>query len=317
MDDRERAAWLEERTKGLGGTDVAAIVVDGAEKNEKGGCFGRSTFSIWAEKTKRVQPEPGALNEAMLRGQLLEDYVCGLYRRKIGKGAKLTAAGLPWHPEGIPIFGTPDRLVDIGENKGGMDAKTRRYKTGWGSDGTSAVPLDVEVQMRVYMEVFDRDWWDIAVLFGFDMRIMKLKRDKQLGQDILGAATDWWKKHVEEDEPPTPDGATSTREVLQRMYTAKEDCMIRSATADEIDLHRELLKIRQEHKDISDRKTELENQLRHAIGSDEGIDGVATWKWATPRSKFASKTFKKEMPDIYEKFTIEVEGNRTLRILGE
>lgn len=317
MDDRERAAWLQERTKGLGGTDVAAIIVNGAEDNEKIGCFGRSTFSVWAEKTGRVKADSEALNEAMLRGQMLERYVCGLYKKQKGEGTKLIDSGLTWHQEEIPIFGTPDMLVEINGDKGGMDAKTRRLKTGWGKNGTSHIPLDVEVQMRVYMEVFDVEWWDVAVLFGFDFQIMPLKRDEKLGQDMLEIARDWWQKHIISDEPPNPDGTKNTKDVLQRMYRVRENALLRPATADELDIHKELLKVRNEYSQISERKTELENQLRHAIGQDDGIVGVATWKQAKPRMRLDQKTLKTKMPDIYDKFAIEVDGNRTLRIFGE
>ena len=235
----------------------------------------------------------------------------------MGKETKLVDAGLTWHPSGLPVFGTPDRLVELNDDKGGMDAKTRRFKKGWGRDGTPHMPLDVEVQMRTYMEVFDVEWWHVAVLFGFDLQIMPLKRDKQLGKDMLGIATDWWQKHIVEDEPPTPDGAKATREVLQRMYTVRADSMIRPPTADELDVYKELITVRQQYKSISERKTELENQLRHAIGQDDGIEGVATWKQAKPKSRFDSKALKAQMPDIYKQFAIEVNGNRTLRIFGD
>ena len=91
-----------------------------------------------------------------------------------------------------------------------MDAKTRRYRRGWGDSGTTDVPLDVEIQMRVYMEIFDAPYWDIATLFSLDdFRVYRLERDKELGGSILDAAEEWWEKYVESEVPPSVDSTSA------------------------------------------------------------------------------------------------------------
>ena len=51
MNQAEREAWLAERKKGLGGTDVASIMLAGAEPADRIGCFERSLFKLWSETT--------------------------------------------------------------------------------------------------------------------------------------------------------------------------------------------------------------------------------------------------------------------------
>ena len=48
MNQEERQAWLEERRKGMGGTDVAAIMMSGADSSEKIGSFENSLFKLWS-----------------------------------------------------------------------------------------------------------------------------------------------------------------------------------------------------------------------------------------------------------------------------
>ncbi len=57
MNQEEREAWLEERRKGLGGTDIAAIMMAGAEQSEKLGSFENSLFKLWSEKTGLYETE--------------------------------------------------------------------------------------------------------------------------------------------------------------------------------------------------------------------------------------------------------------------
>ena len=50
MNQAERKAWLAERKKGLGGTDIARIMMAGADSADKIGCFEGSVFKLWSEK---------------------------------------------------------------------------------------------------------------------------------------------------------------------------------------------------------------------------------------------------------------------------
>ena len=315
MNQAERKAWLAERKKGLGGTDIARIMMAGADSADKIGCFEGTVFKLWSEKTGRDASESSD-NQILMRGRVMEKYVCELYELHLGEGCHLWEKGLTWHPTRPRIFGTPDRLV---KHKGityGMDAKTSRRRNGWGKTRTTDVPLDVELQMRVYMEIFDAPYWDIATLFNLDdFRVYRMMRDEELGQQILDVADEWWEKHVVAETPPPVDGTDICRKTLGKLHPRVKDEVLRPATVAERGLYEKLLKVRQEHKEAAEKKNELENRLRQCIGESLGIAAIATWKPTLPRKTFDKKKFSIDHPKLYNKYVNEKPGNRMLRIM--
>jgi len=305
MSEMTREQWLEERTKGLGATDCASIIVNSAEQKDRIGCWKGSLFSMWSTKMKLTSS--GGQSQAASRGQIMEEYVCKMYAESLGSDARLIAHGLTWHPKRKHIFGTPDRLVEVDGLRFGMDAKTRRSAKGWGDDGSCILPLDTEIQCRVYMDIFDVPYWDVATLFGLDdFRVY-----------ILDVCEEWWDRHVVGEMPPAMDGTERAKEVISQMYPRVIEDVLRASTPDDRDLHAELVQVRAKHKALSLRKQELENQMRAAIADDVGIDGVATWKGSKDRERFDAKAFREAEPKLYAKYTTTQTGPRTLRILGE
>jgi predicted phage-related endonuclease len=302
MNQQERQAWLTERKKGLGGTDIACIMMACADESEKIGSFENSTFKLWSEKTGLFNTDDHD-DSVLMRG------------RVIGEGCKLWEEGPTWNPTRPRIFGTPDRLVEHNGVRFGMDAKTRRYRRGWGDSGTTDVPLDVEIQMRVYMEIFDAPYWDIATLFSLDdFRVYRLERDKELGGSILDAAEEWWEKYVESEVPPSVDSTSACTKVLSQLNPRVKDEPLRTATVAEKDLYEKILHVKEELKLNDNKKRELENILRAKIGDSPGIEGVATWKLGKPRKVFDKNSFREAEPEMYHKFLIEQPGIRTLRV---
>ena len=76
MNQQEREAWLAERKKGLGGTDVACILLSSCDDEaEKVGSFENSVFKLWTEKTDLFESDD--VDDAVLmRGRVMEKYVC-------------------------------------------------------------------------------------------------------------------------------------------------------------------------------------------------------------------------------------------------
>ena len=315
--NEQREEWLRERKRGLGGTDVACIVCASAEPSQKVGCFEKSEFALWADKTGMQVESDTQDDQVALRGNMMEKYVCEMYLHKIGLGAELVDSGLIWHPNNKRIFGTPDRLVKINGTTFGMDAKTRRFRKGWGADGSKDIPLDVEVQMRVYMEIVDAPYWDIATFFGLDdLRIYRIERDKELGKSIIDLANNWWEKHVVANEPPPPDGSDKAKKILGLMHQRPDpDVFVEASKADK-EIRDELLEIKKKQAELKKQKGLLENTLRSRIGDAIGIAGVATWKQNRASQVFDKASFHRDNPDLYDKYVQEKPGPRVLRLLG-
>mgnify|MGYP003110166069 CR=1 FL=1 len=312
-----REEWLRERKRGLGGTDVACIICSSAEKSQKLGCFEKSAFSLWADKVGIEAPSENRDMQAAERGIIMEKYVVEMYENRLGKGAELVDSGLLWHPGNDKIFGTPDRLVKLNGTTFGMDAKTRRFRKGWGDDGGTDVPLDVEIQMRVYMEITDAPYWDIATYFGLDdFRVYRIDRDKALGKRILDIATEWWDEHVVGHKPPPPDGSDDARRLLSVLYNKPDVELLKEASLKDKQLREELLEVKKQYNELAARKKEIENEIRFSIGEAIGIEGVATWKPNKPSKVFDKNKFREENPEMYDKYVKEKPGSRVLRIIG-
>ena len=56
----------------------------------------------------------------------------------------------------------------------------------------------------------------------------------------------------------------------------------------------------------------LEAQLKIAIGTHRGIDGIATWKWQES-DKLNQKRFEAEQPEMYQMY-VERQSTRVLRL---
>jgi len=317
MTTDERQQWLRERKGGLGGTDIASIVCASASSEMKNGSFGKSPFALWSNKM-RLEIEEQSDNPVMKRGRIMEKYVSELYAES-NPNVEVKECGLVWHPARPHIFGTPDRVVTDSRNQTwGLEIKTRRSSRGWGEGGTGLVPLDVEVQCRVYMEVSDLDRWDVAVLIGLDdYREYRIDRDKELGTQILDTALAWWGKHVDGNVPPPPDGSDLAKAALALMHPRPKAESLRPATGNEIGMHERLLEVRRLHKELSSEKSTIENRLRAAIGDGAGIEKIATWKKNKDTQRFDHKKFQKDHPELYESYLSVRVGARVLRIIGD
>ena len=85
MNQQERQAWLTERKKGLGGTDIACIMMACADESEKIGSFENSTFKLWSEKTGLFNTDDHD-DSILMRGRVMEKYVCEFYELHLGEG---------------------------------------------------------------------------------------------------------------------------------------------------------------------------------------------------------------------------------------
>jgi hypothetical protein len=74
------------------------------------------------------------------------------------------------------------------------------------------------------------------------------------------------------------------------------------------------LKVRKEYKEVEAKKKELENLLRQKIGDSIGIQGIATWKVSKNTKVFNKRAFQEAEPKLYEKYLIEKQGTRMLRV---
>lgn len=211
--DLDRQAFLAERRKGLGGSDVAAIL----------GLDPRTTpYKVWCEKVGRELPEK-ANTHAMRRGNFLEAAVLRRYAKMVNP-----AEVVPQVPH----------CADGGWRRGNQDARivmpdgTRRcleiksvnrhvFKEDWGEPWTDEVPDRALCQGLWYANLDNSDLIEWAVLVMPDdpdevlgksadevveaskLHIFQSGRVPDHEADIIERARLWWEQYVVgETEPP-------------------------------------------------------------------------------------------------------------------
>lgn len=200
---QNRASWLEERRKSIGGSDAAAIV--GLSEYS-------SPYTVWADKTGRLPEKPD--NEAMREGRDLEQYVADRWMEATGKRCRRRTEMLrnpmfPWAHANV------DRWV-VGE-RAGLECKTvKPYDAETYKEGR--YPDRFYVQCMHYMAVTGADRWYLAVLvFGTGFYTYTINRDDDEINALMETERQFW-RYVTDDTPPPTDGTKATSDALQTIY---------------------------------------------------------------------------------------------------
>ncbi len=204
----DRTSWLNERRKGIGGSDIGAIL---------GLSPYRTPVDVWMDKTGRAAPQDETLQ--MRFGLYAEEFVAQEYSRATGLAVQRYTPML--HHPSAPLLGNVDRLViPAGAKRAShkreirtdtlLEAKTASAFSAfkaeeWGEAGSDAVPMAYLVQVATYRILTGCSMADLAALFGNqEVRIYHLPRDAELEAMIVATASEWWQKHIIADVPPEP-----------------------------------------------------------------------------------------------------------------
>lgn len=265
-DTLQRGDWLELRSLGIGGSDVAAIA---------GLSPWKSPLALYMEKAKEVVDED--FSTARMRwGQRLEGAICEGFSEEAG----------------IPVFEAPvmlrsrehafmlanvDRFAGSPADVAGVvEAKTSAHKDQW-EDG---VPVNYELQVQHYLAVTGLPtFWLAVLLFGSELRWWQIERDDQLIADIVAIEDEFWNRVIER-RPPLPDGHPATTDALRRIRSHEGSKVELPASARKLLV--ELAAAKKSSKAAEERQAELENQIKVLLGEHEigllGGKSAVTWK---------------------------------------
>lgn len=210
-----------DRSKGIGGTDIGAII----GVNPWGNAMG-----VYLEKVGITEDQPD--NEAMWWGREMEPTLAKRYTKETGRALylpdqfdnPLSHNYFDWY------LGSPDALYNAylskDENEpsvaeGGVDFKTTGRRNDYGEPGSDAVPDWVATQMHWYMGLTGAKWWDVAVLFFSPRRefhIYHLERNQEIIDNLIAAGRDFWENHVVPKVPPEIDASEASRDLLRHLY---------------------------------------------------------------------------------------------------
>ena len=115
----------------------------------------------------------------------------------------------------------PDRCLV--KERGGLECKTAATPEGWGPGwefNDDTIPDHHHLQVAHYMEVFDYDFWDVAVFFlvSREFRRYRIERDKEFGKNLMDAERVFMDA-VKAGEPPGWDYQhPTTLELMKAVY---------------------------------------------------------------------------------------------------
>lgn len=255
----------ELRRQGISSTDVGPIC--GLDDRRDG-------ISVWLHK-KGLMPdmEPTVW---MRLGKHLEQGIMSFY-------SELTSRPMEWcdttyqHATEDWMLASPD-AVNWSERRG-CDSKLV-LNNAWGASPDD-VPLSIQAQMHWMMAVMNFDRWDVcAVMSRETPRIYEYQRDAEAEECLIQRMREWHQRFILGDEEPPITGSFASTEWLKRVFP-KNRGKVRVATAAEAALLEDYTAVRVSELELTARRALLENQIRKAVGEDDGIawpGGKFTWK---------------------------------------
>jgi putative phage-type endonuclease len=229
-DYMDREAWLAERRKGVGSSDIAAIV----------GCDQyKDAFTVYLDKVGELpEIEP---NEQMVIGTLMEPVIAALYERrtklKLEKRPLMVHRDHPWMLANLDRVTADGKRIAELKNVGEWSAKKKGDddKPEWGEEGTDQVPKAYLLQTQWQMEVSEIEVADIAALIGGStLRIYTVERNRSIGQSLIHLGADFWER-VENRRPPQPDCENKyVQEVLAKLDDLGEPLQVTDAKSVEL-----------------------------------------------------------------------------------
>lgn len=237
----------EERRTYLGGPAVAAIV-------------GVSPYQAPIDVYRfAVGLDDGPeVNDRMRLGLILEQAIADAYCEQTGR--QVRRIGLVRHKR-IPFLGGhPDRVI-VGE-PGLLEMKAAATLRGYTD---SEVPAHVRVQVTWYMGLTGRQWCDVAVLAGMQVRPVRVDFDPELYDALEQAAVRFWQEHILPMVEPEPDGTDAYRRHLAEKFPHHVDLEL-VATPEQALLVEELHAAEQARVAAEVHEKEVENRIRAAMG---------------------------------------------------
>jgi len=199
--------WLDERRKGIGGSDAAAVL--GMNRFS-------SPYAVWADKVG-ILPQQDE-NERMRLGRHLEPYVATRFTEI--SGIKVRNLNAILYNKKYPFaLANIDRRI-VGE-KAGLEIKTtssintRRFAGG-------DYPDEYYIQCVHYLAVTGWDKWYLCVLIlgsPDEPIIYEIERDEFEIKALMEQERDFWERYVVTGTPPPMDGTQATGNALSAIYS--------------------------------------------------------------------------------------------------
>ena len=298
--------WLDQRKKGIGGSDVAAIM---------GISPWRTPAEVWLEKTGRAEPQDLSDRPHVQRGVDLESFVGesfkarhrGIRTRRVN--AICQSIERPWAQASL------DYEVHDGA-WGVLEIKTSRSDDGW-KDGIPAYYL---TQVMHYLSVTGRDFAWVAVQFDSDWlweyREYRIERDEDDIAAINAAVDTFWHDFVEADVMPVLVGTAGEAQGLTQMFAVPTSESFTDTDPETLQLVSDYQDAAEREKQAKADKQESGTKLMAKVGDHKAlITDTAKVTWVRSESeRFDLKRFKRDHPELAAEYTSTYTRNGGIRV---
>jgi len=285
----DHALWLEERRKGIGGSDVAAIM---------GISPWKTAYQVYQEKRGEVKDWKGT--EAMDWGKRLEGPIRQWYSDTTGRSVRLPDK-IMYHKEYPFMLASLDGYTD---DRRVVEIKTARSGHGWGEPGTNEIPDYYAVQCQEYMLVTGFEVADVPVSIGGGSPVLyEVPANPEVQQLILDACKEFWQR-VQDGNPPEPVTYSDAVARFGKVSTVGD------VPVTDVDRQRvmDLRSVREKITELETQEEDLKGKLIISLGekgdaliTPEGVP-LVTYKMAKGKVSIDTKSLQKEMPEVYVKY---------------
>lgn len=314
-----RDQFLQGRKKGIGGSDVAAILGLSPYK---------SPYQLWLDKTGRSEKKDSQ-NESAHFGNLLEDVVAKEFSRRTGMKVQRVKDQLSLESQGDSwAIGNIDRAIINPEISGNVRLKEGVLTTDmilecktaseymsklFGEDGSDHIPDYYLTQCLWYLKLTGAKVCYLAALIGGNkFRMYRIERDEDLIESIFKQVKAFWFNHVVADVPPDP---TCFDDVLHRWSTHIVGKQV-EADFEHIKLGEELVAVQSRQKADKAREDEIKLKIVSTMQDAEMMisQGKTLFTYKEQSStRIDSTLLKKEEPDLFTKYS-KTSSTRVFRI---
>lgn len=280
--------WLQERRKGIGGSDVATIL--GLNK-------WKSPYQLWLEKTDQITLDDSA-GEAAYWGTTLEPAVANRFSEITGK--KVRRRNQMFEHSQYPfLIANIDR--DIVGEPAILECKTANQFLAkeWEKD---EIPMQYICQVQHYMNVLNREYAYFAVLIGGQRFIWKrIDRDQELIDTITERLIEFWEENIVKGIAPEIDGSDATSDFIRNQYARPGDNEIELPNRID-DLTHLKDEYKKEIKSYDEKCKQIDNQIILLMKDKDACIGyspsyIYTYKPNTQR-RFQQKVLNEKYPEV-------------------
>lgn len=294
-----RDQWLALRRKGIGGSDIAAIM--GVSK-------WKTPLDVYYEKVEGRQIEE---NKYMRAGRKLEAAVADYFADNTGALVHVPPDQLYRHSKKPLFIASPDRFYEASGTNNVLECKTSQ------KDVLEPEP-EWFCQLQWYLGVMSHlgiEGGAIAWLVrGVDDGYKFYERMPDYIAEMQETAEKFWRDHIEKRVPPEPRTESDIRQLFPSHVAGK----IVEADNGTFAVYQMLASAKEDRKKVEKVEAELAERIKLVMRDAEALtfggEVICTFKKDKDGKTFDAKAFAEKNPATYEKYCVPRTGARKLLV---